>query len=97
MSKRPAGSEIFFDFIERERNSMLKEYETAANLAVCIDAGTIDCSLIPKGGSLTIIPEISFKHTMKDGPSSGRDHLELVNEAICWWESQLDAIDDAAN
>lgn len=93
--KRPAGSEIFWDFILRERNSMLKEYKTAAKLSVLIDAGDIDASLIPKGGSLTIKPAISFTHSMKDGPFAGKDYLELINEAICWWESQLNAIDVA--
>ncbi len=71
--------EVFWSFIENERNLLLKEYGPVAGQNVTVFVG---------GGR---DPEYSY--VMKDGPFKGVDPRKLVADAIDWWEGKLNAID----
>ena len=82
---------IFWEFIEAERNLILKEYEMR------IDIGNHEVvSRDPISGepSLeTLGPEYYIPLT--DGPFAGHDARELVREALKWWDEELAAIEAA--
>jgi len=73
---------IFWDFIEAERNQVLKQYEvgflegptslTAAGQIYDLD-GSLFCPIV-------------------DGPFAGEDCRDLLEQAISWWASQLECI-----
>lgn len=71
--------EIFWLFIDDERNLFLKTYGPVAGQNVTIFVG---------GGR-----DPEYTYVMKDGPFKGADPRNLINEAINWWEGELDAID----
>ena len=74
---------IFWDFIEQERNQILKEYEVGF-LAVPID--------VVAGGELHTLDEHLFC-PMADGAFAGEDCRDILEQAITWWESQLNTIE----
>ncbi len=73
---------IFWEFIEQERNLVLKEYVSDAATNVTIHVGS--------GRPAT------YEYVMKDGPYAGQDARDVVAEAITWWEQYLDRIDQRA-
>jgi hypothetical protein len=87
--------EIFWGFIEDDRNYILKQYKFRASVGVDInvpfhsigfngevrEAGSID-----KGN-------VEYNYVITDGPFKGKDQRDLVKEAIEWWENQLGEID----
>jgi hypothetical protein len=81
---------IFWKFIEKDRNALLKEYQFSAEQGV--RAGGAVYGRMPYGaapyGSLMMVPT----YLMKDGPFSGRDQRDVVEEAIAWWDKQLGEI-----
>jgi hypothetical protein len=77
---------IFWDFIEQERNQILKEYE------VGFLAGPID---VVAGGELHTLGEHLFC-PIADGPFVGEDCRDTLAQAIAWWESQLNSIEATA-
>ncbi len=77
---------IFWEFIEEERNLVLKEYELRygdrATLVVNTASGTNAFEL----GDNLFCP-------MLDGPFAGQDGRDVIETAISWWESQLAIVD----
>lgn len=71
---------IFWQFIEDERNNVLKAYQFRAGQSV----------IIRIGGPTT------YTYEMTSGPFVGRDPRALVSEAIDWWELYLDKVDRRA-
>jgi hypothetical protein len=88
---------IFWGFIEEERNSILKEYRTAARQNVTLRPGTTGINL-RTGEEFEVAPSLPtlYEHVMSDGPFAGRDPRDLVREAIDWWRTYLDGIDRRA-
>lgn len=80
------GNAIFWDFIEQERNQILKEYE------VGFLAGPIDAVA---DGALYSLDQHLFC-PIADGEFAGEDCRDILDQAIAWWESQLDRIEAAA-
>jgi len=88
---------IFRDFIEKERNSILKEYESdvypLAEINVILEAK-------PKtGDSNDAIVESEFfeldeniYRPMLDGKWEGEDARDVLNQAILWWEQELSIV-----
>jgi hypothetical protein len=74
--------EIFWHFIKAERDSLLKEYETAARVNVTVRLGVVEPSK----------PNV-YEYTMGPGPFEGHDQRELVAEAIAFWDAYLFAIE----
>ena len=84
----PESHQIFFDFIENERNSVLKEYEFG------FMSGPIDVLVVP-GASLFTLSDNLFC-PLSNGRFSGEDCRDVLELAITWWQTQLDLIDQAA-
>ena len=74
---------IFWDFMEQERNQILKEYE------IGFLAGPID---VVAGGELHTLGEHLFC-PIADGTFAGEDCRDILAQAIAWWESQLNSIE----
>jgi len=90
-----ASHPLFWEFIERERNSFIKEYETAARQVVVGHVGLVRYDSATD--SYSSGPYVPPKYTPKlaAGHFSGRDLQQAAAEAIEWWELQLSNIDAA--
>ncbi|SRR5579883_103592 len=87
---------IFRDFIEHERNNILKEY----SFAMTEGPVPILAHLQNHDGFDVIrqfLIEENIYRPMDSGPYEGEDGRTLVDEAISWWAIQLDAVDRAAS
>ena len=81
-------SRIFFEFIESERNTLLKEYE-AGYLS-----GPIE--VIVLGGTEVFELKENLFCPLGEGPYAGEDCRDVLAEAIAWWDSQLSTIEQNA-
>lgn len=77
LNRRTPEPKIFWDFIEEERNNILKLYAFGPR-------GNIT---IHPGGPTT------FEFFMRSGEFKGKDPLQLCGEAIEFWEEYLADID----
>lgn len=90
--------EIFRDFIERERNSILKEYQSDVHPLEDVSV-VLQVHLDPiNGGDPKVLAQAldlddNVYRPMLDGPWEGDDCRDVLREAIDWWSVQLDAID----
>lgn len=82
-----SSNAIFWDFIEEERNQVLKQYE------VGFFAGPID---IVADGQLHTLDDHLFC-PLTYGPFAGEDCRDILEQAIEWWDQQLAAIENDAN
>jgi hypothetical protein len=93
------GHTIFREFIERERNNLLKEYSSdvhpLAEVAFAIEV-TARSAAGGKAVTYTDVAHIgeNMYRPMLDGPWEGDDAREVLTEAIEWWQSQPDEIDE---
>jgi hypothetical protein len=80
---------IFWEFIEKDRNALLKEYQFSAEQGIILrgDLNTVPLGALPLGASVA-----EPTYLMKDGPFAGRDQRDVVQEAIDWWDDQLEEI-----
>ena len=98
--KRDPEHEIFREFIEHERNSVLKEYRSYVhpNDEVAVVA---QLTVVPEnGGDPQYIGEIlnldeNIYRPMLEGPWEGNDCRDVLAEALDWWDTQLSNIDNA--
>jgi len=101
--RRFKNDTIFKDFIEQERNNILKQYKFGAGQGVTIQVGTLKQTPIGQGGNAVSgveasTPTASFNtYLMNTGPYSKADPRDIVKLAIAWWEQQLDEIDKRAS
>lgn len=90
--------EIFREFIERERNNVLKEYRSEVypleKVAVAIEftASPVDGGEEKKFRQVAEIAENIYR-PMADGPWEGDDASDVLASAIQWWNEQLTAIE----
>lgn len=93
--------EIFREFIERERNTLLKEYEfnihplEDVGIVMTMKGQPIDGGELVEIGQDFKIGENIYRPLM-DGPWAGDDARDVLQEAIDWWERELDLIDKLA-
>jgi hypothetical protein len=90
---------IFRDFIERERNNVIKEYDFGSGQGVIFEGG--DPPAIqrqPDGTFKEIHPggvgKMTSVYKMNTDPFKGEDPRDIVRRAIEWWQKQLDDIDN---
>jgi len=81
-----SGNAIFWDFIEGERNQVLKQYE------IGFFAGPVD---VVAGGQVHSLDDHLFC-PITDGPFAGEDCRDILEQAIGWWEQQLAAVEAEA-
>ena len=90
--------EIFVEFIEKERNNVLKEYQSSvhphpvAPLAVTYTIQPLEAGPPQQLHQLAELPENIYR-PMLDGPWEGDDARDVLAAAIEWWEAELSAID----
>ena len=77
------GNKVFWEFIEDERNRVLKEYELGFLF------GPIR---VAASGQLFTLNENLFC-PISDGAFAGEDCRDVLREAIDWWERQLQSIE----
>ena len=78
---KPAPA-IFWQFIETERNNIVKEYEIGAGQGVTVYLGQTRPA--------------DNHYLINVGPYQGREQREVLAEAIAWWEEYLANIDKRA-
>lgn len=74
---------IFWQFINDERNAILKEYTVNAGQGVTIDFASGQASA-------------AYHYIVTAGPFKDQDQRRVISDAIAWWEQYLDKIDQAA-
>lgn len=84
----PEAHHIFFEFIEDERNAVLKEYEFG------FLSGPVDLVVLPSGFTSTL--EDNLFCPLSSGRFAGEDCRDVLELAINWWQVQLSQIDAAA-
>jgi hypothetical protein len=84
----PETHRVFFEFIEDERNSVLKEYEFG------FMSGPVDLVVLPDGPSATLADNLFCP--LSSGRFAGEDCRDVLELAINWWQMQLGQIDRAA-
>jgi hypothetical protein len=89
-TSKPAP-EIFWLLIEQERNSILKEHQSLAVQRLTTTVAAFDLT----SGKRIEASAPSVSITMETGHFRGRSQQELLEEAIQWWEKQLEEIDAA--
>jgi hypothetical protein len=81
---------LFWDFIETERNSMLKTYQVGVQL------GNVQVTIQQADAVQAFtLGECLFKPLL-DGPYAGEDGRDVARDAISWWEAQLSWIESTA-
>ncbi len=93
--------EIFREFIDKERNNLLKEYQINIHPLEEVSF-VLETTLLPVGGGVPVktaevygIGENIYR-PMLEGPWEGNDARDVLTEAIEWWSMQLDAVDKEA-
>jgi len=99
INKTKPEPKIFWEFIEKERNRFLKEYEhgikRVANIDVIDTENNIRLSLDlanSRGGTAEINNK-QIKSFISSGTYSGQNEKEVAWIAYKWWEKYLDEID----
>jgi len=91
--------EVFWSFIEDERNNVLKEYRFNLHPLEEVDVAVMFTVADPATGELREIPQVvpigeNIYRPILDGYSEGNDARDVYQEAIDWWEAQLARIDE---
>ena len=79
---------IYWGFIDEERNSILKEYKSRA--ALSIETTVASFHIRTHEPVEPSAPRVLLR--MEGGDYSGQDQIKVVQEAILWWERQLESI-----
>lgn len=83
----PGDNKIFFEFINNERNLVLKEYEFG------FLSGPINITIPPEGEEFKLDENLFCP--MSSGHYEGEDCRDVLKMAIAWWEQQLSTIIEA--
>jgi hypothetical protein len=85
--------EIFREFIDQERNNILKQYEFGVSQGPLL----VSPFLVDRDGNeYQLEPAIwseNIYRPMATGPYEGEDGRTLIDDAIEWWQQQLDEVD----
>jgi hypothetical protein len=92
---------IFWEFIEQERNSVIKLYEMRVDRGVRFVAprkggGKVIVKIdLAKSSGQTLVssPTLQRFSFIQSGTFAGRPEEEVAREAIGWWKKYLDNID----
>lgn len=91
---------IFWEFIEEERNNLLKEYRFNLHPLDHVDVAVTMTVQNPKTGGISQIPHVvpigeNIYRPILDGYSEGNDARDVYREALDWWNAELTAIERA--
>jgi hypothetical protein len=79
---------IFHRFIDEERDNLIHEYEQGAEIALVKS----DKKIVTYKGERVVV----FTYVI-EGPFKGRRPLDLVGEAVQWWENYLSTVVESCN
>ena len=91
--------EIFREFIERERNTILKEYDfnlhpgDEVEIAVPVTLQRVSDGAIVQAATVFPLDNNIYRPLM-DGFREGEDARDVLSEAIDWWDEQLTLIEN---
>jgi hypothetical protein len=95
-STQPEPS-IYWQFIEQERNNVIKAYEFGVQQNVTVRPGALWHDTRTGEWGSTESGPTTYEHLVRDGPFAGQDPRDVVEQAIRWWHEYLDALDRATN
>jgi hypothetical protein len=81
-----AQNEIFWDFIEKERNNVLKVFELGVH-------GVDQMPIVLCGGTSASEDDSVYFIDYLHHDETGEDGRDLFHEAVNWWQQQLQAIE----
>ena len=85
---------IYWEFIEQERNNLLKLYEFGVQQNVTVRPGGVWWN--PATGESGADPSgpTTYEHLVRDGHFVGQDPRDVVQLAIEWWQSYLGKVEE---
>jgi len=97
-NKKP---KIFWEFICEERNLILKEGKLRAGQSTMVAIVGVQATALAAGQSPPPpppqqSPRATHSYHMTGGSFVGRDPHDLIEEAIKWWRSELETIEENA-
>jgi hypothetical protein len=87
---------ILWEFIEAERNNVLKAYEVGARLNTSIRPGPAILSFSDSIAAHQKSDATSYEYFMRSGFYGGRNALAVCREAVAFWEKYLADVEAAA-
>lgn len=89
---------IFWEFIEQERNNILKEYRFNLHPLDQVDVAVTMTAHHPDTGEIVQLPQMfpireNIYRPILDGYSEGDDARDVYREALNWWKTELTAIE----
>lgn len=92
---KPQQPAILWQFIEKERENTLKEYDIVAELKrTTLRPGTAHYDLTTRTQTNDPSLPTLYDYEIKTGRYKGKDYRVVIHEAIEWWEQYLDGIDE---
>jgi hypothetical protein len=90
--------EIFREFIERERNTILKQYDFNLHPHEEVEFVLVSKLQRPSDGAVVEAAEVfpigdNIYRPLLDGFREGDDARDVLSEAIAWWDVELAAIE----
>jgi hypothetical protein len=92
LSKSKPEPRIFWEFIEEERNNILKAYEFGARMNTTVRPGAAHLSLSGEGSEGPGGPT-TYESFIRSGTFAERDALEICRDAITFWRVFLDKVE----
>lgn len=89
---------LFWEFIEKERNSILKEYSSSVHPSDEVHVAFEIKAVSPTTGEEVVFKDIcglneNIYRPMLDGFREGDDARDVYSEALSWWEDRLTEIE----
>ena len=98
-TSRQSRHAVFREFIEEERNNVLKEYELnvvdSAEVYVAIAAGDPDAGYVAEEGPFGL--DENLFRPVTAGFGEGEDARDIYREALEWWDVELSRLEGALN
>lgn len=93
--------EIFREFINKERNNILKAYQFNLHPNDEVDVLVMLTGVNPATGTTVEIPRTfpvgeNIYRPILDGYREGDDARDVYNEALDWWERELSQLEECA-
>ena len=93
-----SGNAVYWEFIEKERNNILKEYQfhvhETAEVGVVVARDVVDAD---SGHTSVMEGEFTLQDNLfrpvTDGFGQGEDARDVYREAMTWWHSELQRIE----
>lgn len=91
---------VFWEFIEAERNNILKEYRFNLHPLDHVEVAILITVRHPETGELSQIPDVvpigeNIYRPVLDGYGEGNDARDVYREALDWWNVELATIEKA--